>query len=245
MEKVPKKVGPSIREDDDFWDRLHKCVWGSENSDDFESQWNSIMTDYGLMGNEWFSIKFDIRESWIPAYFMDISLAGILRTTSRSESANSFFNRFIHRKLTFVEFWLRFDTTLECQCQEELKADNASLHTNPKLMTPWVMEKQCRVIYTHEIFSKFQEQLIVARDHCIIQGISESEDMKIVTINSVSGKERVVQMNKSNMFGTCSCKLYESYDIPCRHIIQVLRGEKQNEIPSIYIMKRWEKRCKR
>jgi hypothetical protein len=89
------------------------------------------------------------------------------------------------------------------------------------------------------------KELIVARDHCIIQGISESEDMKIVTIRGLSRKERVVQMNKSNMFGTCSCKLYESYGTPCRHIIQVLRGEKQNEIPSIYIMKRWEKRCKR
>jgi hypothetical protein len=98
------------------------------------------------------------------------------------------------------------------------------------------MEKQCSAIYTHEFFKKFQEQLIVARDHCIIQGISESEDMKIVTISSLSRKERVVQMNKSNMFGTCSCKFYESYGIPCCHVIQVLRGEKKNEIPSIYIM---------
>ena len=153
---------------------------------------------------------------------MDIFLAGILRTTSRSESANSFFNRFIHRKLTFVEFWLRFDTALECHHEEEFKADNASFHTTPKLMTPWVMEKQCSLIYTHEVFSKFQGQRVAARDHCIIQGILECEDMKNVTISSLIGKERVVQMNKSNMFGTCSCKLFESYGIMCRHIIQVL-----------------------
>jgi hypothetical protein len=197
------------------------------------------------MENEWFSTKFDMRQSWIPAYLMDVPLSGILRTTSRSESANSFFNRFIHRKLSFVEFWLRFDTALECQREEELKADNASLHSDPKVLIPWPMEKQCSDIYTHEVFRKFQEQVVVARDHCIIQMISESEDTKIVTISSQSGKERVVQMNKSNMFGTCSCKLYESYDIPCRHVIQVLRAEKQIEIPSIYITKRWEKRCKR
>jgi hypothetical protein len=49
MKKVPKKVGPSIREDDEFWRTLHKCVWGSENSYEFETQWNSIMTTYGLM----------------------------------------------------------------------------------------------------------------------------------------------------------------------------------------------------
>jgi len=90
MEKVPEKVGPSIREDDEFWVALNKCVWGFESSYDFESQWNSILIKYGLIENEWFSTKFEIRESWIPAYFMDIPLAGILRTTSRSESANSF-----------------------------------------------------------------------------------------------------------------------------------------------------------
>jgi len=28
MEKVPEKVRPSIREDEQFWDRLHTCVWG-------------------------------------------------------------------------------------------------------------------------------------------------------------------------------------------------------------------------
>ncbi|XP_021307743.1 protein FAR1-RELATED SEQUENCE 5 [Sorghum bicolor] len=90
------------------------CMWHimdtTENSDDFESQWNSIMTDYGLVGNDWFSNRFAIRESWIP------------------------------------------------------------------------------------------EQILAARDHCFIQGISECEDIKYFTINSQSGKERVVQMNKSNMF---------------------------------------------
>jgi hypothetical protein len=107
------------------------------------------------------------------------------------------------------------------------------------------------VIYTHEVFFKFQEQIVAARDHCIIQGIShhciiqgisECEDIKYFTISNRSGKERYVQMNKSNIFDFCSCKLYESYGIPCRHIIQVLRAEKQNEIPSTYIMKRWEKK---
>ena len=141
------------------------------------------------MENHWFSTRFTICESWIPVYFLDIPLAGMLRTTSRSESANSFFNRFIHRKLTLVEFWLRFGTALECQRQEELKADNASLHTIPKLMTPWAMEKKCSVIYTHEVFMNFQEQIVAARDHCIVQGISESEDMKCFTISSLSGKE--------------------------------------------------------
>jgi hypothetical protein len=222
MENVPEKVRPSVRNDEIFWERLNKCVWGTENLDDFMTQWNSIIIDYDLMGNDWFSTRFAIRESWILVYFLDIPVARLLRTTSRSESANSFFSRFIHRKLSFVELWLRFDTALECQRQEELKADNASLHSTPKLMTPWGMEEQCRGIYTHEVFSKFQEQLVAARDHCIIKDILECEDIRCFTISSLTGKDRVVHMNKSNIFGMCTCKLYESYGIPCRHIIQVL-----------------------
>ena len=90
MDKVPEKVGPSIRKDEKFWERLNKCVWGTENSDDFVSQWNAIIIDYELMGNDWFSTRFAIRDSWIPVYILDIPLAGMLRTTSRSESANFF-----------------------------------------------------------------------------------------------------------------------------------------------------------
>ena len=31
----------------------------------------------------------------------------------------------------------------------------------------------------------------------------------------------------------------------CRHIIRVLRSAKINELPSLYILKRWQKNCKR
>jgi len=113
MEKVLERVSPSLREDQEFWDELNSCVWGSETIEEFEKQWYDLVTKFQLMGNEWFSTRFLIRESWIQAYFMDKSLAGIVRTTSRLESANSFFNCFIHRKMVFVEFWLRFDTSLE------------------------------------------------------------------------------------------------------------------------------------
>nr|XP_051187161.1 protein FAR1-RELATED SEQUENCE 5-like [Lolium perenne] len=47
------------------------------------------------------------------------------------------------------------------------------------------------------------------------------------------------------MIANCSCKLFESHGIPCRHIIQVMRMENQQELPTFYIMERWQKRCKR
>nr|XP_051198811.1 protein FAR1-RELATED SEQUENCE 5-like [Lolium perenne] len=47
------------------------------------------------------------------------------------------------------------------------------------------------------------------------------------------------------MIAKCSCKLFECKGILCRHIIRVFRASKLNELPSIYVLKRWEKKCKR
>ncbi len=245
MEKFPEKVGSPTRENEDFWARLNACVWGSETEEEFDSQWDAIISDFGLEGNEWLANRYHIRKSWIPAFFMDTPLAGIIRTTSRSESSNSFFNHFIHRKLSFVEFWLRYDTGMECQRQEELKADHKSLHSTPLLMTPWAVEKQASIVYTHAVFSKFQEEVVAARDCCSVVSITQTEGEKFVIISDGSRREREVRWCSQNMFASCSCKLFEGKGIPCWHIILVLRGEKLDELPMAYILKRWKTRCKR
>jgi hypothetical protein len=140
MKKLPEKIGPHLLEEDEFWEEVNRCVCGSEAIEEFENRWKAIITKYHLQNNEWLQGRYLIRKSWIPAYFRDIWLGGILQTTSRSESANSFFNRFIGRKLAFVEFWIRFDIALKCQRQEELVDDNTSLHRNPSLITSWEIE---------------------------------------------------------------------------------------------------------
>jgi hypothetical protein len=107
-------------------------VWGSETTEEFEMRWNAIKIGYGLQGNEWLANRYEICSSWIPSYFTDIHLVGLLRTTSISESSNSFFNNFIHQKLSFG---FNFDTALECQQHEELKANMISIHSTPLLST--------------------------------------------------------------------------------------------------------------
>ena len=189
--------------------------------------------------------RYHIRESWIPAYFRDIHLGCILRTTSRSESANSFFNRFIGRKLALIEFWLRFDTTLQCQRQEELIDDNRSLHTNPTLFTSWEIEKHGGFIFTHEVFKKFQEEVLAAREHCDVQSTTELEDKKIVTITDNYRRVREVICFTTIHTYKCSCMLFESIGIPCCHIIRMFRGARINELPVHYITKRWMQNCKR
>ena len=58
---------------------------------------------------------FNIHELWIPAYIRDIDMGGILRTTSWSESQNGFFGNFTNPQVSLVEFWMRYQSTMDAQ----------------------------------------------------------------------------------------------------------------------------------
>lgn len=104
MRKVSEKVGGSLNSNVEFHDRLKACVLGSETPHEFESTWLSIISDYGLENNNWFTLIFGMRNMWILTYFRDIFLAGLLRTTTISESENSMFGNFVNQQLSLVEF---------------------------------------------------------------------------------------------------------------------------------------------
>src|SRR5438105_10647955 len=113
------------------------------------------------------------------------------------------------------------------------------MHSTPVLRTPWAVEKQASKLYTHKVFNIFQEEVIAARDHCSVLETTQ-EAVKYIIVGDGSMRDRVVQWCTEDIFGRCSCKLFEKMGITCRHIILTLRGEKIYELPSSYILKRWE-----
>ncbi|XP_039686674.1 protein FAR1-RELATED SEQUENCE 5-like [Medicago truncatula] len=144
MKKVSEKVGVSMNDDDEFNKSFKSCVWGSETPNEFEETWAFFMTRFELEKNKWLLHMFEIRRMWIPAYFKDTFMAGILRTTSRSESENSFYGNFLNPNVNLVEFWMRFDSAIEAQRQKELLADNNSIHSKPKLKLERGIERHAR-----------------------------------------------------------------------------------------------------
>ncbi|XP_044325979.1 uncharacterized protein [Triticum aestivum] len=88
-------------------------------------------------------------------------------------------------------------------------------------------------------------QVLAARDDCDVQDTENREGIKIMFVSDQYKKIREVSYDTISMTAKCSCKLFESNGIMCRHIIRVLRGAKINELPRIYVLKRWERNCKR
>ncbi|XP_021756150.1 protein FAR1-RELATED SEQUENCE 5-like [Chenopodium quinoa] len=108
MKKVPEKVGRAIAQDTDFLKKLCSCVWHLEiEPAEFEEKWNKVISEFHLNDHEWLAYMYNIRDMWIPAYFRDLFLGGIMRTTSRSESENNFFTMFTNPHLTLIEFYMR------------------------------------------------------------------------------------------------------------------------------------------
>ncbi|XP_074293088.1 protein FAR1-RELATED SEQUENCE 5-like [Silene latifolia] len=92
LKKLPEKVGPVICRETEFLKEINSCVWGEDvELFEFEERWTAIVEAHGLSDNEWLQEKYGIRQFWIPAYFRDLFLGGLMRTTSKSESENHFF----------------------------------------------------------------------------------------------------------------------------------------------------------
>ncbi|XP_074313713.1 protein FAR1-RELATED SEQUENCE 5-like [Silene latifolia] len=143
MKKLPDKVGPTICQNTNFLKEINSIVWDGEiDTQEFELRWKSILSSYELSDHEWLKSMFDIRSSWIPAYFRDIYLGGIMRTTSRSESENNFFGNFTNPHLTLVEFWMRFQSAMDAQRWKYAKVTADDKNSSPKLSTPLLLEKK-------------------------------------------------------------------------------------------------------
>ncbi|XP_074306439.1 protein FAR1-RELATED SEQUENCE 5-like [Silene latifolia] len=114
MQKVPDKIGITISKETDFVSRLNSVVWDSDlEPAEFERKWSDLIAEHNLQANSWLSYMYKKRRRWIPAYYRDIPMGCLLRTTQRSESQNSFFKPFENIHGTLVEFWMRFQSAMD------------------------------------------------------------------------------------------------------------------------------------
>ncbi|XP_074318407.1 protein FAR1-RELATED SEQUENCE 9-like [Silene latifolia] len=242
MKKLPDKVGPSISQDTTFLKEINSVVWDVEiTPEDFESKWNSIISSYELCDNKWLKKMFKHRALWIHAYIRDTYLGGILRTTSRSESENSFFGNFTNPHVTLVEFWMRFQTAMDAQRWKYSKVMADDKNCYPKLTTPLLLEKQASEFYTIVIFYIFQVEVQAACYTCghLPSPNTTGANDNISIIDREKDKEYKIDLS-DNKF-SCSCKMFERIRILCRHILWVLKDRGFDHIPKEYLALRWSK----
>ncbi|XP_021718773.1 protein FAR1-RELATED SEQUENCE 5-like [Chenopodium quinoa] len=201
------------------------------------------MEEFDLVDHEWFAYMFKIRHLWIPAYFRDMFMGGLLRSTSRSEGENSFFCNFINPHVTCVEFFVRYETALDAQRheQDELNKLNKS---EPQLLIHLHLEKHAAVVYSRAIFYDFQEECQEACLSCGVESCSSLYGDGVefsVIVDHEKRKNFDVNFDLATYECSCTCKMFESQGILSRHILFIMNDKSIREIPDLYIMNRWRK----
>nr|KAJ0215469.1 hypothetical protein LSAT_V11C300147800 [Lactuca sativa] len=263
-QKLPSKVCAELADDMKFKKRFNKLIWNSRiDASEFNIRWRSFIEDYKLQEISWFSKMFHMRESWIPAYFRDMPLSGLTRTTSRSESIYSAFNKISHWGNSLVKFFTSFDSAMDRQRHNQCYLDHLSNIFKIKSKISLKIMEHAADIYTNEVFIKVKKEIEQSLFSCSQYSVTNEEfyDRFVVmqykdimgstptVVNEEDSESeydvpektyffKVVYDKKESSF-ECSRSLFFQNGILCRHIFCIFRTYQINKIPSKYILRRW------
>lgn len=196
-----------------------------------------------LWGNKWVSKTYENRSSWVAAYFRDRFFARI-RTISQCEAVNSTMKTYIDNKSSIFEFIHKFELALRGYRNNELKAHFNSLYSKPFLTTS-LPDMDAGKIYTTKIFNEVKEQSAEACALFVTKQVVNGDRLIFkLTKHCDPSTEMKVGCDTSKSIFSCGCRRFELLDIPCSHILCVMKVEHVDHIPSSLILKRWTKETK-
>ncbi|KAL8458551.1 hypothetical protein ACS0TY_036177 [Phlomoides rotata] len=238
LERIPKRLDYLSIWHDTFNGKLNKCIYKSWNEEQFEKRWWKLIERFSLQEDEWIRALHEDRKLWVPAFMNDVSFAG-LSAASRSESLNSFFDRYITGETSLRDFIGKYKSVLEDRYEEEAKANFDAWHETPELKSPSPFEKQMLLVFGHEIFKKFQVEVLGAAA-CHLKKENEVGSNVIYGVKDFeNNRDFVVQWNESTSDIYCSCRSFQYKGYLCRHAIVVLQMSGVFSIPFKYILQRW------
>ncbi|GMI81579.1 CHLOROPLAST DIVISION MUTANT 25, FAR1-related sequence 4 [Hibiscus trionum] len=238
MEKLTRHLEYPSLWHDSLMLKLDKCIYRSWTEEQFEKRWWKMVDKFHLREMQWVQSLYEDRKQWVPVFMRDVSFAG-LSTALRSDNLCSSFDKYVHGETSLREFIEQYRVILEDRYEEEAKADFSAWHETPELKSPSPFEKQISIVYTHEVFKKFQVEVLGAAA-CHLK--KENEDQVPATYSVKDFEDNQNYMVEWNEFKSdiyCSCRSFEYKGYLCRHAIVVLQMSGVFNIPSKYILQRW------
>ena len=190
---------------------------------------------------------YEDRHIWVPIYLDHHFWAG-MRSTQRSESMHSFFNKYITRNSSLIQFVKQYDNCLGSREQAERESDAADFHTVIPCATKSSIEAQFQDAYTHAKFREVQAQFR-GKANCITRLKNSALGYSVYEVgeqvSSSIFNKFVVTYDSVAAEVKCQCLLFESRGILCRHALSVLSFEQVSQVSPRYILERWSKKVKR
>ncbi|KAK2658283.1 hypothetical protein Ddye_004816 [Dipteronia dyeriana] len=134
FQNAAKRLSPVFNEFKTFSKDFKKCVYHPETVEEFESNWQALLDDYGLEEND--------------------RLEG-MTTSQRSESIDKFLKKIFRKKLILHEFVVQYDKVVANRRESKRLVETATKQTKRNLFCAWNVEDEASKLYTRKIFHCF------------------------------------------------------------------------------------------
>ncbi|KAL3618588.1 hypothetical protein CASFOL_037670 [Castilleja foliolosa] len=240
--KITERVPECKKAESSFRKKINEIIWSDVLEPvEFEKAWGDVITEFGLNNHTWLGKIFEVRQNWIPSYFRDDPLSGLLRTTSASESVNSFVDKFLNPCSNLVEFFMQYDLALEAQRHAHDELNSETKISIPTMKTPLPIKRHVMGLYTKRIFLEVQDEIAAACFTCRVLSICDDGLSCVYKIGDASNSTFDVVYDSTKDSYTCSCKKYVRMGLLCCHIFFLFKDKKVTAIPDKYILSRWTK----
>ncbi|CAD6246812.1 unnamed protein product [Miscanthus lutarioriparius] len=222
---------------------LRKCIDGSRIEELFDSGWNSVIIKHELSNNELLQSLYDIRQQWAPAYTKKAFYPRNLMPTTCGSIEKAIEKYFSSKTELRVAVW-QLGQAISSSFEAEVQADYFTMFQMPVLSTASPVEKQGSSIFTSTIFALFQGQFVDSFGYHAER--LDDDTVHKYRVKRYEGDEEIhtVYFNPDRSTVNCSCCLFESCGILCRHALRIFIIEGVRDFPKSYILKRWTKHAK-
>ncbi|EPS68117.1 hypothetical protein M569_06659, partial [Genlisea aurea] len=239
VRRIPEKLG-GLSNYEAVRKKLLKTVYESSKPVEFEAAWGFMIHHMGVADNEWLRSLYEDRDLWAPVFQSDVCFVGI---SGVEASTATFFDDYLQKQTSTKEFIDKYELAAYKNHNEEVIADTESRNSSPDLKTESPFEAQLSEAYTREIFRRFQVE-VEATPSCLC---TKLRDDAFLVRESSEIRTYEVLFDSAAVEVSCVCCFFgfNFHGYLCRHALCVLSFNGVEEVPSKYILPRWNRDYKR
>ncbi|CAN0899857.1 Protein FAR1-RELATED SEQUENCE 5 [Linum grandiflorum] len=227
------------------WNKFVDYDYGTEAQ--FDKEWEIVVNKHDLQGNKWVAELKNKHSQWARTYLRKVFVANN-KTSSRCEGLNAQILFHIKQKNNLFKFFTNFEIWMGDLREAEIKEDYKSIYCSPELRSTGLgfLEKSASELFTVDAFIRIRK-VLEASSGCIRENKTVVGDIHRYNLSMFSpkGRDRVVDYDTKTKMAVCDCCAFLYTGLPCKHMIFVLKEEKEFTIPESFVKHRWSKNPKR
>ncbi|XP_052626901.1 protein FAR1-RELATED SEQUENCE 5-like [Lactuca sativa] len=183
LNKAVNEITSQLATTSAFRKRFHSIIWNSKlEPHDFEKEWKSCLNEFNISNNKWLQEMYGLRRRWVPAFFKDIPMSGLMRTTSLSEGQNWLFQNNTLTGFYLLMFMMTFEGVMERQRRNEVVNDFNIATTLPRFITYSPIEPHASKVYTRKNFYQVQKEISDFDNTCFQMSVTFNNGVDTIIV---------------------------------------------------------------